>query len=406
MTPTRPGVPPPGRRLRHVDGLTGVRALAALWVLAHHLNAIVGPRVLRVPVAGIEVDITPLLTCGWVGVDIFFVLSGFLLTRQLLDAYESGPAGEANRRFLLHRVLRVYPAYLAQIAILFALAWAATGSVPAWIRHLPLHFLMLQGATPQSESAINGVYWTLTAEFWFYLCLPWVVAALHAAARRGEEALARRTIVLYAAAFAATVAFRAAALAAAGPGSAFPIEWAARQLPATFDIFAAGMVAAVVARAIGRGLITLPSGSSGTLVAGGLAGIVGMLYVMHEHYLEFWTGGVLFFTWHAVAALFAALMILGVSLDGRLARALFATRPARYLGDLSYSLYLWHLPVALWIAGVVPPTSGEPAYVAAAIAAVLAASALSCHAVERPVLARRGRLERRLTGQSRPSGAP
>ena len=115
MTPTRPGVPPPGRRLRHVDGLTGVRALAALWVLAHHLNAIVGPRVLRVPVAGIEVDITPLLTCGWVGVDIFFVLSGFLLTRQLLDAYESGPAGEANRRFLLHRVLRVYPAYLAQI---------------------------------------------------------------------------------------------------------------------------------------------------------------------------------------------------------------------------------------------------------------------------------------------------
>ena len=402
MTPARPGGRPAGRRARYVDGLTGVRALAALWVLAHHLNAIVGPRFVRIPFAGFEVDVTPLLTCGWVGVDIFFVLSGFLLTRQLLEAYDSGDAGEANRRFLLHRVLRIYPAYLAQIAILFAVSWASTGAIPPWTGHLPIHLVMLQAATPASEGAINGVYWTLTAEFWFYLCLPWLVAALHAAATRGEAALARRSVLLYAGALAATIAFRAVMFAASGPESGIPIEWAARQLPATLDIFAAGMVAAIAWRAVDRGGAAPPGRLSGALVAGGLAGIVAMLYVMHVNYLRYWSGGMLFYSWHGVTALFAALMVLGVSLDGRLARALFATAPARYLGDISYSLYLWQFPVALWVAARVPPASGEAAYVAAAIAAVLAASALSRHAVERPVLARRDSIERWLRERARP----
>ena len=184
MTPAGQEAAPPPPRPGYVDALTGVRALAALWVLAHHLNAVVGPRVLTVGFAGIEIEITPLLTCGWVGVDIFFVLSGFLLTRQLLDAYDSQARSVANRRFLLHRVLRVYPAYLVQIAVLLAVAWAAAGTAPAWVRHLPLHLAMLQSVTPASESAINGVYWTLTAEFWFYILLAFGVAALHSASRR------------------------------------------------------------------------------------------------------------------------------------------------------------------------------------------------------------------------------
>lgn len=392
---TAPAAPRP----RYVDGLTGVRALAALWVLAHHLNAIIGPRVARVPVAGLEIDVTPLLTCGWVGVDIFFVLSAFLLTRQLLDAFDDGDRWRAGRRFLLHRVLRVYPAYLAQIAILSAVAWAATGAPPPWLRHLPLHAVMLQGVTPASESAINGVYWTLTVEFWFYLALPWAVAAMHAAAGRGEAAFWRRTLALYAAAGAVSVAFRAAAMIAAAP-AAFPVEWAARQLPASLDIFAAGMVAAAASRSLARQRLRLPAGASGALVAGGLAGIVAMLYVMHERHLDYWAGGAIFYSWHLATAAFVALMVLGVSLDGRLSRSLFATPPARWLGDISYSLYLWHLPVALWVATKLAPASGIAAYAATAAVAAVAASALSYYAIERPVLARRSLIERRLPGMA------
>ncbi len=393
-----PGVPSSPRGSGYVDGLTGVRALAALWVFAHHLNAIVGPRVVRISLPGIDVDVTPLLTCGWVGVDIFFVLSGFLLTRQLLDACESGDARGVNRRFLLHRVLRVYPAYLAQIAVLAALAWVAAGAPPAWLRHLPLHLVMLQSVTPASEPAINGVYWTLTAEFWFYLLLPFVVAALHAAARRSEAALGRRALAVYLGAILLMVAYRGATVRAAAADPALSLEWTSRQLPATIDVFAAGMLAAVGSRFIARGAIALPRGASGAMLAGGLAGIVWMLYVMHERFREFWAGGALFLSWHAVTALFAALMILGISLDGRLSRAAFANAPARYLGEASYSIYLWHLPAALWVATVLPPASGEARYVAAAFAAALLASLASYHAVERPVLRRRGLVERRLLG--------
>lgn len=394
MTPPGAGAatpPPPGAG--YVDALTGVRALAALWVLAHHLNAIVGPRILEIPVAGLAIDVTPLATGGWVGVDIFFVLSGFLLTRQLLDAYGAHDRREANRRFLLHRVLRVYPAYLAQLAVLLAVAWMAAGTVPSWVRHLPLHLAMLQSVNPQAESAINPVYWTLTAEFWFYVLLPGVVALLHAAAQRGDAALVRRALALYLAAVAVTVAYRAAI---AAHDLLAPIEWAARQLPATLDQFAAGMLAAVAARVAARS----PARISGLLVAGGLAGIVAMLYVMHRHYLAYWAGAPLFYVWHAATAAFAALLVLGASRDGRLARALFANRPVRYLGDVSYSLYLWHFPVALWVAARLPPAAGEAAYIGAALLAVLAASALSYHLVERPVLGRRDRIERWLAGRA------
>jgi len=385
----------PQSRPGYVDALTGVRALAAVWVLAHHLNALVGPRTVEIGLPGLAIDVTPLLTVGWVGVDIFFVLSGFLLTRQLLEAYASQERAAANRRFLLHRVLRVYPAYLAQLAILLAVAWIAAGTVPDWVRHVPLHLVMLQSVTPASESAVNSVYWTLTAEFWFYVLLPLAVAALHAASGRGDAALLRRALVLYAAALAVTVAFRAGIQSAHGDGHAFPLEWAARQLPATLDVFAAGMLAAVASRLSGR----IPAApASGMLVAGGLAGIVAMLYVMHHHYLAYWDGGPLFYFWHALTAACAGLMVLGASRNGRLARALFATRPALYLGDISYSLYLWHFPVALWVAARLPPAGGELAYVAAAATAAVAASALSYHLVERPVLVRRSRIESLLAG--------
>ncbi len=389
MTPA-----PPAGRLPTVDGLTGIRALAALWVLAHHLNAIVGPRIITVPIAGFDVDVTPFLTCGWVGVDLFFVLSGFLLTRQLLEAFEAAGARGAVPRFLLHRVLRVYPAYLAQIAILLGAAWIASGSPPPALRYLPLHLAMLQSATPAAESAINGVYWTLTAEFWFYLLLPFAVAALAPAARRGSGALARRALAVYAVAVAAMLAFRALVMAGSGPGTPWPTEWAARLLPATLDVFAAGMVAAVAARAIARGELAPGRHASGMLVAGGLAGVVGMLYVMHHHDRQYWAGGAIFYVWHGITAMFVALVVLGTALDGRLSRVLFATGIARYLGETSYSLYLWHLPVALWVASRLPPGRDEAAYLAVAIVAVLAASSLSYHAVERPVLRRRSRVER------------
>jgi len=376
--------------MRQVPGLTGLRALAAGWVLVHHFNAVIGWRPLTVPLAGFEVELTPLATCGWVGVDIFFVLSGFLLARLLLDAYGAAPRAEANREYALHRVLRVYPAYLAQLAVLAAVAWlaASPASVVPW---LPLHLAMLQGLSPAGNAAINPVYWSLTVEFWFYALLPFAAAWIH---RGGPEAELRRGGAVFAALVVAAAAWKGAMFGFGRDGPVELLDFAFRQLAGALDLFGAGLLGACAVRALERHRGPLPQRLSGSLVAIGLAALVALLYLLHFHVDAYWAGSPLLFVWQPLAACACALLVAGVSLDGALSRALFASRPVLFLGDTSYSLYLWHFPVALAVAKVVPPAADERLYLAAALAATLAASVASHRLVERPFQALRRRRAR------------
>jgi peptidoglycan/LPS O-acetylase OafA/YrhL len=369
----------------HVPGLTGLRALAALWVLVHHFNAVVGWRPLHVELAGIRVELTPLATCGWVGVDIFFVLSAFLLTRQLLAAYGHGPVDAANRRYYLHRVLRVYPAYLAQIAMLGLVALLA-GSPPAWLAWVPMHLAMLQGVSPAGNAAINPVYWTLTVEFWFYGLLPFAVAWLH---RGGANRELPRAVSLFVLAIVVSGTWKAALFVLGRDGPVELLDFTFRQLPGGLELFGAGLLAACTMRAIEHGRLTVPRMLPDTLAAAGLGALVALIYVLHFNIDSYWPGGPLLFGWQPLAAAAAALLVAGVSLDGIASRAVFANGPVRYLGEISYSLYLWHFPVALGMANLMPPDRGEGAYLATALVAAVAASALSHRLVERPFLAKR-----------------
>jgi peptidoglycan/LPS O-acetylase OafA/YrhL len=106
--PDLPGGPGAARVLE----LDGFRAFAVLMVLVHHLffgwptpalNSV--PRVLRVAIGH-----------GWLGVDLFFVLSGFLITGILIDSRESG---HYFRNFYSRRVLRIVPLYLTCILMMY-----------------------------------------------------------------------------------------------------------------------------------------------------------------------------------------------------------------------------------------------------------------------------------------------
>ena len=105
-----------------MDALTGVRAFAALWVFVFHSWLNSGSPTIRLPVAAQSIDLTPLAAFGWLLVlDVFFVLSGFLLTRQALLKLErrtlaatssrfAAAFGEKYSSYLRRRILRVYPA--------------------------------------------------------------------------------------------------------------------------------------------------------------------------------------------------------------------------------------------------------------------------------------------------------
>ena len=153
-----------------IDALTGLRGLAALWVMVFHLWLIFdGAPPVFIKIAQWSIDLTPFFSCGWVGVNLFFGLSGFLLflpfAQILLGLREKIYLGEYFKR----RFLRLVPAYYLQIAILFFLSLVGMHS-PVSTKILIAHLLMLQDFFP--DQLMNGVYWTLPVELSFYLLLP------------------------------------------------------------------------------------------------------------------------------------------------------------------------------------------------------------------------------------------
>jgi peptidoglycan/LPS O-acetylase OafA/YrhL len=372
------------------EGLTGLRALAACWVMLFHVNAFAGPRVLSVTAFGHDIALHPLITIGWLGVTIFFVLSGFLLTTHLLSSMERGEERILPRYFAA-RVRRVMPAYWAQIAILAAVVFAVEGNAPEWLGYVPQHLVMLQNTSEYASSAINGVYWTLPIEFAFYFVLPIVAVRLAALRAAPDARIYRLLAALYAVSLAVAIAWRVAAY----PLGDSNIAWISNQLPGTLDQF---MLGTVIAAGLRRwrtahpGARTAAASNAFTLI--GLSGIIGLMYYLDAIHATFWFGrDNAVYWWYSANALCVGLLVLGTALGGGVPQALFANPVAVGIGTISYSLYLWHLPIVLWL---LPAKLGYGAYFAACISLTLAASAVSYFLIERPFL-RAGRARRQAT---------
>ncbi len=165
MTPEKPSA-------RHVPQLDGVRGLAILLVLAFHSRSIyTDPS--EIPYAVIR-----LMDLGWSGVDLFFVLSGFLITGILLDTRDSN---SYFRTFYIRRVLRIFPLYFTYVvSILVVVRFLSrsylgvdywTGTNPWWYVTYLLNW--------KSDHGYNDLYlghlWSLAIEEQFYFVWPLVV---------------------------------------------------------------------------------------------------------------------------------------------------------------------------------------------------------------------------------------
>ncbi|WP_226929417.1 acyltransferase family protein [Janthinobacterium aquaticum] len=149
---------------RRLPGLDLLRALAIAWVMLYHLESL-GPRLPG-----------PLVAYGWMGVDLFFVLSGYLIGWQVLRPLTSGarPAWWPWwQDFMLRRALRILPAYLAVLALYLLLpAWSEAESMrPVWQF---LSFTVNLLPADLDQRAFSHA-WSLCVEEHFYLLLPLVV---------------------------------------------------------------------------------------------------------------------------------------------------------------------------------------------------------------------------------------
>jgi peptidoglycan/LPS O-acetylase OafA/YrhL len=157
--------------MKRIPALDTLRAGAILWVILHHLNQTA------------RLDGCPLLLrrfCefGNSGVDLFFVLSGYLITRLLLA--ESLQTGRLNvPHFWYRRWLRTLPAYYVTLLLLVCLALAQ--SPPEVWPCLPSYFVFLQHYANGPRTVHFTWSWSLCAEEWFYLLLPLCLVAVRRA---------------------------------------------------------------------------------------------------------------------------------------------------------------------------------------------------------------------------------
>ncbi len=145
------------RSRRYFRSLDGIRALSILAVVWHHTSA--------------EEGATSIVRLGFLGVDMFFVLSGFLIVTLLLRERER--RGDISLKgFYLRRSLRIFPIYYGLLAVL-ALAFTIKPdgkNGPGFFRDLP--YLLTYTMNWVQASSMMGIAWSLAAEEQFYLIWP------------------------------------------------------------------------------------------------------------------------------------------------------------------------------------------------------------------------------------------
>lgn len=329
----------------------GLRGVAVLLVLVFHAGA-----------AG--------LPGGFTGVDVFFVISGFLITGLLLRERErTGTVG--LRAFYARRVRRLLPAGLLALAVTAAVSWvvlspldreaAALDAVAAALSVGNLRFAVVAGDYFASVGAPSPFlhFWSLGVEEQFYLCWPALVllAARGRRPRLGLGILLGSVVVL---SFVGNVL-----LTAASAG------WAFYLLPARAWQLALGGLLAVgtgpLARVPGR-LLAVAGWAGTAALAGGAVLLDGSMP---------WPGALALVPTVGAAAVLAA----GGARGGPV--VLLGLAPLRFLGRISYSLYLWHWPVLVLPAVALEAEAPPAARVALAGLAIVLAWA-SFRLVEEP----------------------
>lgn len=325
----------------HLDVLTGIRGWAALWVFLYHVWSLSGHPDFSVLLGGVTVDFTPLVSLGGAGVTIFFVLSGFLLAIPFAEWQQGARQRPRLRRYFLRRVMRVFPAYYAQLIVLFFVAaWVPGQSGIGDSGDLIRHLLMLFMPPPLGTVPINGVWWTLPIEFSFYLVLPLLALLLHP--RRWWLLLAGSLLSMYFWRYGVVLNMMDASIAQR--------VVAAYQLPGSMDAFGLGMLTAYlyVNRASLPGWL-VPRLKLGRLGLLGLILVLVAVYWLPGKRNEYWTDNPIFYLWTPALVLgVSAIIFAGVG-GARLINALFSNRFMIYAGLVSYSYYLWHFPVLRWI---------------------------------------------------------
>jgi len=361
-----------------VDGFRGV---AIVLVVCYHtwLFSWYTPSA-RILGYALPVDVLPRV--GYLGVDLFFVISGFCLCVPLARAMVDGTPHPRWGDFYLARALKIVPSYLIVLAATVPFALEDAGGRSHVAAALLTHLVFAQTFWGDPFGQVNSVLWSIAIEVQFYVVFPLVAFAFVRApwlATLGGVMLAGT----YRAYFAACC---------------LQTETVSRQLPAFADLFVCGMAAAYALFWLRRHAPWLRRrGWPGTLVAAATVMIAWRL-LYADNAVQYVPAGresweLLGRTW---LALDLGVFIVAASLSLRIVRAALANGALVFLSLISYNLYLWHtlLLIWLWHHNVLHAATPDPhdddawklRYIAVGWAACLAVATTITYVIERPLL--------------------
>ena len=359
--------------LHRLPALDAVRVIGALAVVAHHVGFATGISMAGEPWSGWLARLD-------VGVAVFFVLSGFLLFRPWAHARATAQDLPDARIYLWRRALRILPAYWLTVIVCLLVVPRNDDAGPAdWVRHLTL----TQIYHPQGLLHGLGQTWSLATEAVFYLLLP----VLAVPALRGRRRAGRPVRILVTS---ATVTALWIVLLGVG---ALP-SWYSTWLPSYALWFGAGMALASVHVSLrngylprwqflddlGRAPLACWAAAVATLAVA-TTSLAGPRDLTPPTGAQFGLKTVLY-------GMIAVLILLPLAFGPHTrAKELFGSGAARWLGTVSYGLFLWH-PFVLEMIYVVsdrPEFTGNavPTYLVTVSVALLLAT-LSYYLVERP----------------------
>lgn len=402
---------PAEQRKKEIPELDGVRALAIVLVFWYHAGIV--DRQIRPPSL-----IKPVSDISFWGVYLFFVLSGFLLFLPYARAIVAYAPWPSARRFYVRRARRILPLYYLILICMLGgfIAFGILTDLSNLVFPFTAMFFLFHDMVPSAwhlVEVLDGPLWSLAPEWQFYLILPWIALALARFARGGRGATPCRRVALGLIAlmcFGLGVRVLAAVAHYAGgigdplsmsgiAGVVFTLLFGMKGK--YLEVFALGMAASLlyvagvenrrmsarVQRRVGLAASLVAPLCVLVCVAWGLWD--GRLSPVRAYDLSIWPSSAAWAVFGAfVLGLGGCALVVAGLIGPAPVRAVLRWRPLRFVGIISYSVYVWHYPILLFVSRALDAhdTGDYVRLVLIAALASLVIGSLSYWYVERPLL--------------------
>lgn len=298
-------------REEHFKALDGLRGLAVLIVLLSHASNL----------GFMFADFLNFQKIGKIGVYLFFVLSAYLLDRQIAIAFITRQAGRLFwKNYFLRRFLRIYPLYTVSLLFFLAITWIGFPTVIQTFEDVAWHMMLLRG---------ESIFWSIPVEFKYYFFSPLVMFVCHRYLKWSIQPIFIFFLILTATAVYIELS------------RGLPVVSTLRYLP----LFLAGTFFSIAELLNKRSKPSLMSALSVDFL-GVVAFALILLSVPYYFHLAFdrqvdFHHSVFYLPY---AIVWTTLLLAAKGGKGFIRRVL-SFKPLRFLGAISYSLYLFHMPV-------------------------------------------------------------